>query len=83
MLVIKKVADAIQYLHSKGFIHRDLTPDNIGFSSEGNTVKVFDFGLARSIGRREDDGNDVTKDGGVKGDDNQVFLLSQNTGTLR
>ena len=95
MIVIAKVAGAVQYLHSKGFLHRDITPDNIGFADD-NVVKLFDFGLAKSVGRGGDgdghgdgdgDGrghfNDVTEDGCVEGDENEIFDLTSNTGTLR
>ncbi|KAI2511167.1 protein tyrosine kinase [Fragilaria crotonensis] len=40
------IADAMEYLHSRNIIFRDLKPDNMGFDSEG-IVKLFDFGLAR------------------------------------
>jgi serine/threonine protein kinase len=81
MVVIIKVADAIRYLHSKGIVHRDINPDNIGFADD-NVVKLFDFGLAKSIGR---DGKncDATSDGGVDGDDNEIFDLTSLTGTIR
>ncbi len=81
LVVIIKVADAIRYLHSKGFVHRDIHPDNIGFTDD-DVVKLFDFGLAKSVGR-EGKNNDVTSDGGVDGDDNQLFDLTSMTGTLR
>ena len=79
--VAKQVADALKYMHSKGFIHRDITPDNIGFTDD-DAVKLFDFGLARSIGR-DGKNDDSTGDGCVDGDNDQVFDLSSNTGTLR
>ena len=55
LVVILKIADAIQYLHSKGIMHRDINADNIGFSYGDNTVKLFDFGLAKCVrrGKRE------------------------------
>jgi serine/threonine protein kinase len=42
------VANALQYLHSKNIIFRDLKPANIGFDANG-IVKLFDFGLSREI----------------------------------
>ncbi|KAI2493680.1 protein tyrosine kinase [Fragilaria crotonensis] len=44
------VAEGMEYLHSKKVIFRDLKPSNIGFDDEGR-VKIFDFGLARELGR--------------------------------
>ncbi|MET0161038.1 MAG: serine/threonine-protein kinase [Microbacteriaceae bacterium] len=58
-----QVADALAYVHSRGIVHRDVTPGNIlvaetpafGFR---NLVKLADFGIARSVHtmHREDDG---------------------------
>lgn len=46
--VAAPVAAAMEYLHSKGIVFRDLKPANIGFGSDG-AVKIFDFGLARKV----------------------------------
>jgi len=48
IIVLSQVASAVAFLHASGIIHRDLSPNNIGYDSDG-TVKVFDFGLARFL----------------------------------
>ena len=48
--VMIPVLRALTAVHQEGFIHRDVTPDNIYISKDGN-VKLLDFGSARySIG---------------------------------
>ena len=48
--VIRDVASALSFLHSRGVIHRDVKPSNIGFDVYGR-VKLFDFGLAVELER--------------------------------
>jgi len=45
---MEELLDAVAYIHSKGIVHRDLKPENILISSNGDTMKLIDFGLADS-----------------------------------
>eukprot|EP00548_Thalassiothrix_antarctica_P008626 CAMPEP_0194153024 /NCGR_PEP_ID=MMETSP0152-20130528/55023_1 /TAXON_ID=1049557 /ORGANISM="Thalassiothrix antarctica, Strain L6-D1" /LENGTH=442 /DNA_ID=CAMNT_0038858059 /DNA_START=33 /DNA_END=1358 /DNA_ORIENTATION=+ len=47
------IASALDYLHSKSLIYRDLKPTNIGFDCN-ERLKLFDFGLCREIPSTEE-----------------------------
>ncbi len=47
--VARQVCAALDHAHAHGIIHRDLKPENILVAPDG-TVKLMDFGLARSRG---------------------------------
>ena len=46
--VVARLAGALAALHEKGFLHGDVKPSNIGFTSEGSP-KLLDFGLAHAV----------------------------------
>ena len=46
--VVEQVCDALHYVHSLQFVHRDIKPDNIMLGPFGE-VQVMDWGLTRKI----------------------------------
>ncbi|KAI1451821.1 kinase-like domain-containing protein [Annulohypoxylon moriforme] len=51
LLSADQLISRFQYIHSKGYIHRDVKPDNLlmGVGTQGNTVYMTDIGLAKEI----------------------------------
>jgi eukaryotic-like serine/threonine-protein kinase len=62
-----EIADALAFAHEHGLIHRDVKPQNVLVSPDGD-AKVTDFGIARSL----DVEHGVTQTGTVLGTSNYL-----------
>ncbi|PIV36808.1 MAG: hypothetical protein COS34_00680 [Lysobacterales bacterium CG02_land_8_20_14_3_00_62_12] len=60
--VVREIAAALAYAHSKGFVHRDVKPDNILLHDDG-AAALTDFGIARA----SDSATRMTRTGAVIG----------------
>ncbi|CAD8150933.1 unnamed protein product [Paramecium pentaurelia] len=56
-IILKQILETICYLHDKGFVHRDIKPDNILFCALGqfSNLKLIDFGISCKITDLEQD----------------------------
>lgn len=56
--IIEPLTSALAAAHAAGVLHRDLKPENV-FLSDGGSVKLGDFGLARAISQQTQTGSVV------------------------
>jgi serine/threonine protein kinase len=67
LYIVSSLCRALDYVHRRtrngeplGIVHRDVTPQNVLISSEGE-VKLADFGIAKAVGKREQSSTGVIK----------------------
>ena len=65
--LVLAVADGLAFAHERGLVHRDVKPQNVLVSREGE-VKVTDFGIARSLDVKQG----MTESGTVLGTSNYI-----------
>jgi eukaryotic-like serine/threonine-protein kinase len=62
MQLLTPIANALDYAHARGVVHRDIKPQNVLLSREGTPV-LTDFGLAKIVGP----GSGMTQAGSLMG----------------
>ncbi len=60
--IILAVCNALNYLHNKGIIHRDVKPENILVDKDLKTIKLTDLGISRIVYAKP-----ITHDGQILG----------------
>ena len=55
LLIADQAISRIEYIHSKGFLYRDIKPENfvMGVGQQGNILYTIDFGLAKEFSLAE------------------------------
>lgn len=75
----RQVAEGLAAAHARGFIHRDVKPDNLWLEpTRGGQIKILDFGLARAISGE----GHVTQDGAVLGTPSYMAPEQASGGTV-
>jgi serine/threonine protein kinase len=60
--LMRQICSGVDAAHRSGIIHRDLKPDNIMLETNGDLVKVLDFGVAK-LKENEQAAQSLTDDG--------------------
>ena len=48
LAILRELADAFAHAHARGFVHRDVKPENVMFDEQGFPV-LTDFGIAKAL----------------------------------
>ena len=53
LVLLKNVAEALEFIHSKGIVHRDLKSDNVVIAKLGETIQgiLIDFGKSNYVNK--------------------------------
>lgn len=60
--IVTSVLSGLICMHNAGYVHRDISSDNIMITREGG-IKLIDFGIAKQVGRLTSHDKHLTHDG--------------------